>query len=112
MVPLSMILIGYDIASMNLRKLYREKLAYLVSLLRLVIFPLIMLILMKCLDFGYDIGASVILLTGLPCGSPVIAAGEHGKDTGFAACTVAQSTLFMIVTLPLLTLLIIRLWPT
>lgn len=111
MVPLSMILIGYDIASMDLRKLYREKLPYLVSFFRMIIFPLAMLIIMRCMNMEYHIAAAVILLTGLPSGSlTVIAAGDHGRDTGFAACAVAQSTLFMIVVLPLFTLLISYIW--
>lgn len=101
MIPLSMIIIGYEIGVMKLNRLYKEKLAYLISGFRLVAAPLLILLVMKAAGVEHDVAIAVTALTALPCGSlTVIAAEDCGADTSFAACSVAQSTILMIVTLP------------
>ncbi len=102
MVPLSMIIIGYEIAAMDMRRLYRDKMAYIVSFIRLVAAPVLMLIAMKILGIQHDVAVAVTILTALPSGSlTVIAAEDYGMDTAQAACAVAQSTVLMVVTLPI-----------
>lgn len=102
MVPLSMIIIGYEIAAMDIRRLYRDKMAYIVSFIRLVAAPVLMLIVMKILGIQHDVAVAVTILTALPSGSlTVIAAEDYGMDTSQAACAVAQSTVLMVVTLPI-----------
>ena len=103
MIPLSMIIIGYEMAIMKFNRLYREKLAYLVSGFRLLLAPFIMLAVVKILDVPHDVAIAAVALTALPSGSlTVIAAEDYGMDTSFAACSVAQSTILMIITLPLI----------
>ncbi len=102
MVPLSMIIIGYEIAAMDIRRLYCDKMAYIVSFIRLVAAPVLMLIVMKILGIQHDVAVAVTILTALPSGSlTVIAAEDYGMDTSQAACAVAQSTVLMVVTLPI-----------
>lgn len=106
MVPLSMIIIGYEIASMNIQRLYKDKMAYIVSAIRLIIAPMIILILMKVCNIQHDVAIAVTILTALPSGSlTVIAAEDSGIDTSQAACAVAQSTVLMVATLPVMVFL-------
>lgn len=101
MIPLSMIIIGYEIGVMNFSRLYREKMAYFISGFRLIVAPLLMLLALKAVGAEHDVAIAVTALTALPCGSlTVIAAEDYGLDISFAACSVAQSTILMIVTLP------------
>ena len=101
MIPLSMIIIGYELGVMKISRLYREKMAYLISGFRLLAAPLLMLVLMKAAGVEHDVVIAATVLTALPSGSlTVIAAEDCGVDSSFAACCVAQSTIFMIVTLP------------
>ncbi len=105
MIPVSMIIIGYEIGAMKFSRLYKDKMAYLVSLIRLLIAPLLMLLAMKLLGVQHDVAIAATVLTALPSGSlTVIAAEEQGLDTSTAACAVAQSTILMIITLPILTM--------
>lgn len=107
MIPVSMIIIGWEIANTNIMSLYKNKVCYMVSILRLIVFPLIMAVIMRCLHMSYEVSATAIILTALPSGSlTVIAAQEEGKDSVLAAQAVAQSTILMIVTLPFILLLI------
>ena len=76
--------------------------AYIVSFIRLVAAPVLMLIVMKILGIQHDVAVAVTILTALPSGSlTVIAAEDYGMDTSQAACAVAQSTVLMVVTLPI-----------
>ena len=105
MIPISMIIIGYEIGVMQFSRLYKDKMAYMVSFLRLLAAPILMLLVMKLLGVQHDVAIAATILTALPSGSlTVIAAEENGLETSSAACSIAQSTILMILTLPILTM--------
>ncbi len=105
MIPISMIIIGYEIGVMQFSRLYKDKMAYMVSFLRLIAAPTVMLFAMKFLGIQHDVAIAATILTALPSGSlTVIAAEENGLETSSAACAIAQSTILMILTLPILTM--------
>lgn len=102
MIPLSLMIIGWEIAHTKLKELYSDITSYVVSGLRLILFPCIMAFVLKVLNVNSTVAIALVILTALPAGSlTVIAAQEQGKDTAFAARAVAQSTILMIVTLPI-----------
>ena len=103
MVPVSMMIIGADIAEQKVGGIFREKQAFLVCILRLAIFPLIMLVVMKTLKIGTDVAVPMIMPTALPCGSlNVILAKEYHCEPEFASRTVILSMILMLVSLPLI----------
>lgn len=101
MIPISMMIIGWEIANTRISDLYRDVFSYLVSALRLILFPLLLLVILKFCKVDNTVSMALVLLTALPSGSlTVIAAQEKGRNSTFAARAVAQSTLLMVFTLP------------
>ena len=106
MVPISMMIIGYEIAGMKGKALVGDAWTFLVSAFRLVIFPAVLMLVLKLAGAERELAMAAVLLTALPSGSlTVIAAQDYHRDTAFAACAVAQSTLLMIIQLPVFTVL-------
>lgn len=111
--PLSMITIGIFLAGIKVKETFTNGRIYLVSLLRLLALPLIMLVLLKVtgvanlLPYGRDIALAV----GLGCACPVAAAvtllpARFGRGGEYGAQMIAVSTLLSVATLPLITLII------
>jgi hypothetical protein len=99
--PLSMIIIGCTLCGMDLKELFKDKYSYLVSALRLVIFPAAMILVLSFLGLPKTVAATCAVITALPCGSlNVILAEEYDCNPEFAARTVVQSMVFMAVTVP------------
>ncbi len=103
MMPLSMLIIGAEIADMDLKEILKDPYSYLISFLRLILIPAIVLLVAKLLHFSENVGLTLVVLSALPSGSMnVIMAQRYDCDPEFATRSVAQCMLFMIVTLPLM----------
>lgn len=108
MVPLSMIVIGCNLAEMDILKVLKNRDAYIVSALRLLIYPLAAFAIVKAVGFDPVTAAACVLLTALPPGTlNVIVAEEHNCAPEFATQAMVQSMVLMIGTLPLIMLLIL-----
>ena len=102
MMPVSMLIIGAEIAEMDLRTILTDRSAYGVSLLRMVVFPAVTLLVMRVLGVDYEVAATAVVLGAMPSGSlNVIMAQKYHTHPAFAATAVMQNTILMIVTLPL-----------
>jgi len=111
-VPLSMIIIGCDMAGVKSRALFTDGWSYLVSGLRLLVFPAALGILLKYTGTEASLARVMVLMTALPCGSlNVILAERYGCEKQFAAATVVLSMVLMVVTIPGVLLGISLLWP-
>ena len=107
--PLSLLLIGCAFTRMRPTELLRDGWSYLVSALRLLVFPLLMLGSVLALRLPAVPSACCVLLTALPCGSlGAIYAERYDCAPGFAARAVVQTTLLMTVTFPALLILLGR----
>lgn len=103
MVPISLMIIGYEIAQIRFREILLDRPSYLVSALRLFVMPAALALVLSLCRAERTVAVTAVLLTALPAGSlTVIVAQENGSDTPFAARAVAQSTFLMLVTLPLM----------
>lgn len=99
-VPLSMIVIGCTLADMHLIEVLKDKYAFLVSGLRLLVLPALALGVFKVLGISGAAAGCCVLLTALPVGSlNVIVAQKNDCEPEFAGRTVVQSMVFMVVTL-------------
>ncbi len=107
MVPLSMMLIGWEIANSNFKEILCDRYAYMVSTMRLIFIPLIVAVFMKLMKIDPVTASSTVILSALPSGSltVIMSQAEH-NDSAFAARAVAQSTILMLPTLPLIFLFV------
>lgn len=77
------------------------------TLVRLVLIPLLVLFLLSLTPVDKTIRGVMVLISGMPAGSTTaILAARYDGDAPFASCLVFISTLFSLITLPLLCLLL------
>ena len=100
--PLAMIVSGVYLAQSDLLKMLRKKDAWLLSLARLVLIPLVLIAVFRFLPFGNDTMKLSILLAGAcPVGSNVaVFAQQYDKDYRKGVEYVCISTLLCILSLP------------
>lgn len=111
-VPISMIIMGASLAKIPLLDILKDKYSYLVSGIRLVLFPILMLLVMRLLSVSSLTATVCVLMAALPCGTMnVIFAEKYDCAPEFASRTVIQSLVLMIITLPLMILLTNMIFP-
>ncbi|MCR4766718.1 MAG: AEC family transporter [Saccharofermentans sp.] len=103
-VPMSMMVMGSMLAGVKIGKLVSDKKAYVVSALRLIILPAVMMAAVWGLSLFLPVSAEtksvLVLMCALPCGSMnVIYSENHDVAPHFCARTVSLSMIFMLVTL-------------
>lgn len=101
-VPISMMLIGCSLVPIHFTEILKDRYAYFVSALRLVIYPLLVLFILKMIP---AVPAKVALICSLSCCLPsgslcVIFAQQYDCDPAYASRAVVQGMLLMIVTIP------------
>ncbi|MEA5014966.1 MAG: AEC family transporter [Candidatus Limiplasma sp.] len=102
-VPLSMMVVGCSLADIRPKQLLTERLGLAVSLLRLLVFPLGMLLILKGIGLSGILAASCVLLTALPVGSlNVVMAEKYRADVKLATCAVMQSMVLFVPSLPVI----------
>jgi len=109
-VPLSMIIIGSNLAAMPFGKILSDLKSYFISLIRLVLLPGAMLLAMylaaEALEIAPVAAAVSVLMCALPCGSMnVILSEKYDCAPEFAARSTVLSMLLCMGTLPLFVLL-------
>ena len=104
--PLSMILIGATLSGMNLKMLL-DKSVLLVSVLRLLVFPMLFAVGLKVLGTDLTTMNICVILLAMPVASNTAAMAErYGGDYVFASACVSVTTLLSVLTVPLVTWLV------
>ena len=107
MVPLSMMTIGCGLAEVKITEVLKNRLAYLVSAMRLLIYPLAALLIAKAVGMDHVTAAACVMLTAMPPGSTnAIIAEQYDCAPEFATQAVVQSMVLMLATLPLIMMLV------
>ena len=109
--PASMIVTGMLFAGMDLKQIFTSKRVYFISFLRLIVIPLITLFLLKIShlsSFSAD-GTKILLIVFLaiitPSASTVTQMCQvYGNDSRYASAINVVTTLFSILTMPLMVL--------
>lgn len=102
-VPLSMILIGASMAQHELKTIFNEIKMYWFLLIRLVIIPIAVALLVRQIPIDSQILGVFILMLAMPVGSIVVlVAMEQGADAGCCTKGSVVSTLFSIITIPII----------
>lgn len=108
--PLGMMISGMTIASIPLRSVFTTRRNYLATALRLVVYPLVMLAVMKGLVMvsGLSDSKAILLTVYIACITPACATVTSmaqlydEKDAAHASALYVLSTLLSIITMPIL----------
>ena len=101
--PLAMIIIGTQIASADIMTTFKDKRLYLVTLFRLIIFPVMVMLVLLPFHPDTTMYLSVVILTGCPSAAAVgMFAQQFNRDRQAASQAIAQTTLLSIIAMPLL----------
>ena len=104
--PLAMVVIGTQLAEADLPNTFRQPRNYLVSFLRLALFPTLTALLLLPLRSSSGLYCALVLLSATPvAGTTSLFAQQFGRDTAPAAESITLSTLLSILTLPLFAVL-------
>ena len=97
-----MVVIGTQLAEADLPSTFRQPRNYLVSFLRLALFPTLTALLLLPLRSSSGLYCALVLLSATPvAGTTSLFAQQFGRDTAPAAESITLSTLLSILTLPL-----------
>ncbi|UWG95409.1 AEC family transporter [Dehalobacter sp. DCM] len=108
-VPLSMLTIGAMLSELPLHKMFGNVRVYLLSVVRLVVMPLLILVMVKYI-FGIDqmmLIAIPVIMAGMPIATnTVLMAIEYDNDAQLSSQAVLISTILSCLTIPLMILLL------
>ncbi len=101
--PLAMLIFGTYIAHTDLKTMLTDRNSYLVSLIKLIILPLIMVAGFRLLNIPKELAMAMSISASAPCANnTVIFAGKYNLDTGTASKTVALVSFISIITMPVM----------
>lgn len=102
--PLAMFIVGVYLAQTDLIKMFKKKSIYKVSLVRLIIIPIVTLaVLILVPQKFYEMKMAILIASSCPVGTNVaIYAQLYNQDYPYAVETVVTSTIFSIVTIPII----------
>lgn len=104
--PLSMMIVGSWLIGADFKSILMRPLSYLVSLLRLLVLPILVLVVLSHFGISEMMRNTIVLVSALPVGTlNVIFAKKYGNDVKFVNETMVQSLCLSMVTIPLIVLL-------
>lgn len=104
-IPISMIVVGSILADANIKTMFSKKIIYF-TIMRLVAFPLLIYVVLLPFHLDSLVIHIALIMSAMPAGSTTsILADRYSCDAMFASQIVFVSTLFSIVTIPLICLL-------
>lgn len=110
--PISMVVTGILLSTMNLKQVFAVKRIYLVSALRLIVCPVLIILAMKLLGMGQWVenGTTLLLVvlfaTMTPSASTIVQMAQvYDNDPDNASKINVMTTLLCIITMPLMVLL-------
>lgn len=107
MTPIAMIIVGMSLAKADLKAIIFKKELYLISFIRLVVYPLLMILVLKQLPLNNVVYTIPAILFAMPtAGYTSIIAARYGADDTFASETVTFASLLSMITLPIILSLI------
>lgn len=107
--PLCMVILGSRLASMQWEAVFGRPFAYAVCALKLIVYPLFAYLCVTPLPFLDDtFRICLYVLSAAPSGAILLSLAElHGCEQGLSANVVLLTTLFSLLTLPLMLLLVL-----
>ncbi|MDC7287602.1 AEC family transporter [Blautia schinkii] len=101
--PLAMILTGYVIAKFDFKMLFSKKNIYVLSVLRLLILPVIILVIMNLFNVPSEIKVLGMFASAMPLGlNTIVFPAAYGGDETSGASMALISNIMGIITVPIL----------
>lgn len=111
MGPVAMLLAGMVLGNYSLKELFKEKKVYVVSALRLIILPGLFVLFHKLLGSDPIVITITLVAFAAPMGlNTIVYPAAYGGDTKTGAAMALISSLFALITLPLMYYLFVQLW--
>lgn len=105
--PLAMIVVGASLYGVKVTNIFKNYRVMAYSLLRMMIFPLVIGFILSLIGIDPFVSAVAIVLIGMPIATnTVIIARQYGGNVLEASEAVFISTIFMILTTPVLVMLV------
>ena len=103
MSPIAMLLTGITVASADLKKIFTNISIYVVSIIRLILFPFIMMVVLYVLKPSETLAICAVCSVAMPLGlNTIVIPSAYGKDTTIAAGMAIISHLFSCITIPII----------
>ncbi len=103
MSPVAMLLTGITVAKMDMKKVLSRKSIYVVSLIRLVVFPLLFIGLFHFIPAQRNLVICTVCALAMPLGlNTIVVPRGYGKDTSVAAGMALVSHLLSAATIPVI----------
>lgn len=103
MSPVAMLLTGMTISRISLRRAFTNVSVYIVSLLRLLAFPLAALALLMLLPLPTSLEVCIVCCLAMPLGlNTIVVPAAYGKDSTVASSMTLISHLLSCITIPLI----------
>lgn len=107
--PLSMLVIGMSLGQMELKTVFLEKRTYLISFLRLIAYPVTMIVIFNLIGIKnfHPQAQQILLITTLAASAPAAStitqfAQLYDKHPGYASILNVMTVIFCIITMPLM----------
>ena len=109
MSPVAMLLTGITVAKMDMKKVLSRKSIYVVSLIRLIVFPLLFIGLFYFIPAQQNLVVCTVCALAMPLGlNTIVVPRGYGKDTSVAAGMALVSHLLAAVTIPIIFCLMMK----
>lgn len=100
--PVPMLVIGYHLMKSDIRRVLRDKDAYFAMAIRLVLLPLAAMGVMLLCGVDRTVLCSVVIAVSAPVAAvTAMMASKYGRDAQLATGIVSASSLFSMITMPL-----------
>ncbi len=108
-VPISCILIGAMIAGVHINKLFKDSRVFIISFVKLLVIPIATAFILKFLNMNDMVISICVLMAAMPSAATnAIFAKQYNSEPEFASIGVFMTTLFSIMTLPIIVYILIN----
>lgn len=105
-MPLSMIVLGSVLAGYSIKDMFAEKRIYIISIIKLIVFPIIAFYIARILFTDPVIIGMTTISMGMPTASMVVMMSvKYNKNVKIASVSVFVTTVLSIITIPLIYIL-------
>ncbi|WP_242663033.1 AEC family transporter [Clostridium acetobutylicum] len=106
--PLSMIIVGIMLADINLSDLFKDKLVYILTIVKLLIVPAITFVVLKLLNANQTVIGVIVVLEAMPAASnAAVMSLQYGSDENVALKHIFITTVLSIIIIPLVIKLVV-----
>lgn len=105
--PLAMIFIGSILADVKTTEIFTDKRVFILCVIRLAILPVLVMFILRTIGFSDYLVAIPVIMTAMPiAANAAIMASRFNNDYHLASKTVFLSTLFSVLTIPLIVIML------